>query len=648
MNEIYITNCFFKEKVNAEMTAEEYKTGMFHVGGLPNTESTQPSSTSENPDTTLSTASNTEQKNEKPLTTTSAGGNLPEHKTSTESLMTGQPESSSTPDTTSTRKQPEVTSSQLVNQSQPVVLPDTVKQAKPVQTSKVVNIKQSKFKPISNTLSALGESLNNAHAKGELKEGSLDTDIQSLLKTIGKLKSQVDTLRNDETHLSGSDDGSQSGSQSEGTHMSNSLSSSSLSIPSASQSMQSSKQTSQSLSNTVDKSDSRKGLSNETSIKSNGHMPLKLKIVGQATSTQEKNPTTFHLKLTNPIKKNVTSGKVLIQNAKEGMTNIKPASSESSSTTMTEPVNSITTGQSSSTEGQKKPTNFPTMDSPLTSKGSSESQIENVPNVGSLEPNVQLNPKQPELEGSSTLNTQTPGKDVKLGQSLSVTSAQTVKQSQTNKGVSSAQQDINRVSMNDKQATLTDNGNMTTSPGITPQNKEPQTSRLTQDGKVTTQRPSPASTVDNTKPNSITQQSKKPEIKQDKNVANTQTTKLLSSKTTSQMISPITQSATITDNSKTKTNSTQQPASIKPPANQVSPQNDITTSSGKLEKPQTISKAPLHSNTQSRITKPAVSFNGPSKTADPQKTKDFTAIESSLARNAQAQQATEKSSIPGK
>ncbi|XP_028414775.1 uncharacterized protein LOC114537864, partial [Dendronephthya gigantea] len=207
-------------KINTEMSKEEYKAGMFHASGLPkgDTSSTTPQqplsqATSDiisdkkppaAPSTLIVSA-------KKPLTavsnTKAPEGNLPVSKTAPEAFGVTQPVSSPATDKSPSASQQTSSvknSPKPAERSKPDNLPGNgaTTQAMPVKTAndKVIHIKQDRFKPLSKTLSTLGESLNKAHSTGELHEGSyaLDGDIQNLLKTIGKLKSQVDNLKSDE------------------------------------------------------------------------------------------------------------------------------------------------------------------------------------------------------------------------------------------------------------------------------------------------------------------------------------------------------------------------------------------------------------------------------------------------------------------
>ena len=273
------------------MTREEYKTGMFHVSSLPKVDTSskpQPTTISGNSNTATPSSRLT---SEKPLNSVSQTWKLPALKSSPETSGPTQP-------------------APLL--AKPAVKPGvavTTQATKVKPNNKVIHIKNEKLNPLSKTLSRLGEKINEAHAEGDLKEGSfaLDNDIHNLLKTIGKLKSQVDNLRNDQANLGKDGDdmpsSSQSGtssklpSQSHETRASNSQSQSN--VASTSQSTHSSEYTASLSVNET--SHPNEKLSNNTLLKS-GNIPLKLRIVGQAPKQRQKNVTILNLKLSEKMK----------------------------------------------------------------------------------------------------------------------------------------------------------------------------------------------------------------------------------------------------------------------------------------------------------------------------------------------------------
>ena len=617
------------------MTREEYKTGMFHGSGLPKVDtssmtSPQPSSTSEG--TTLPTTSSTPPA-KKPLTAMSetkpSGENVPAPETSPDTSGTGQPASSLAPDRTPTGNQQVVTSSQPARQSEPAIPPNAgvATQATPTKaTNKVLHIKNGKFKPISKTLSTLGESLNKANSEGELNEGSyaLDTDIHNLLSTIGKLKSQVDSLRNDQEQLGGNDavwskqsgTVSESPSQSEATHGSNSQSSSSTAP--TNQSLHSSEYAGQSQSNTDN--ESGKGLGNNT--KTDSSRLLKLRIVGQTANKQQKNATILHLKLSDKIKaaKNKPVGKPLDQNPGVGNINTVATDSVSHDTTLAQPTNPVPSGQTTSIKAPKTPANIGNGEIPLSL--TEAKQNKNLANVDGTTQNVnakrpqQTNLLSPANGEQQNVQTTAPSGDVKVSQSTNTGSGATVKEP-TN---------------------ALDNVKQTTSPATTSQ---PKTSL--QDASPT--KPNPQT-------NTLPQQS----------ASTTQKAKPSPSKTTTQITVP--QTNTLPQESIA---TAQKPL---PSAIQTSPQDGSTTGQAKPPQSNTIVQQPL----QESIVPHKTLANTPETSATPQeplpskpitqtkpnagassliqraaqhKTKDFTAIESTLAKIVKTQQATPKSTVPG-
>ncbi len=697
--------CFihFEDKGKTEMTREEYKTGMFRASGLPKADTS--STTSPQPSTSVisgTTASSTAPaENKKPMTAISGtkptGGNLPAPKTSSETSRVNQPASSLAPDKTSTGNQQIVTSSQPATQTKPANPPDTAvgTQATPTKEgNKVIHIKHNKFKPLSKTLSALGERLNTAHAKGELKEGNyaLDSDIQNLLKTIGKLKSQVDSLRNDQTQLGSNDalGSNQSGtvsevpSQSKDTHVSNNQSPSSMA--STSQSLHSSEYAGQSQTTTVNETDSRKGVGNSTLSKADlgRQIPLKLRIIHPVANKQQKNATILHLKLSDKIKqaKNKSLGKPLLQNPSIG--NIA-TNSVSQNTTLVQPANPVLSKQTTSIEAPKRLDNFRTA-----STGSAANQAP-IPQRAQ-----QTNLPSSANDAQQNSQTKVPNGDVKVSPSTNIASGGNVKQPQLNTG--SKQQDMKNTeapknskatnvasgntlpqSLNQAQTAITDghakqptnaldNAKQTTSPTVSqtaktpsrvlttggapvwqplldvnPAKANPQTSTIPQQSLTTTQKvkPSPQKTAKQiTAPqtNTVSQES----------MATSQ--KPSPPKTTVQITVP--QTSTVPQESMA-TLQKQLPSKI---TLQISPQTGTSTGQAKLPQSNTIMQQPLHQSTtqntagQLGSTTPITGASSLTKTPPgQQKAKDFTAIENQLAKivKTQQQKATEKSTIPG-
>ncbi|CAB3996086.1 partial [Paramuricea clavata] len=679
-----------EKPLNAQMTKEEYKTGMFHASGLPKVDtssmtSSQPSSTSEG--TTLPTTSSTPPA-KKPLIAMSetkpSGENVPAPETSPDTSGAGQPASSLALDRTPNGNQQVVTSSQPATQSKPAIPPKAgvTTQATPTKaTNKVLHIKNGRFKPLSKTLSTLGESLNKAHSKGELNEGSytLDTDIHNLLSTIGKLKSQVDSLRNDQEQLGDNDavwskqSGTVSGSpsQSEATHGSNSQSSSSMAP--TNQSLHSSEYAGQSQSNTDN--ESSKGHGDNTKTDSS-HL-LKLRIVGQTANKQQKNATILHLKLSDKIKaaKNKPVGKSLGQNPGVGNINTATTDSVSHDTTLAQPTNPVPSGQTTSIKAPQKPANIGNGEIPITS--TEAKQNKNLANVDGISQSANAKLKRPQQTNllspangaQQNVKTTAPSGGVKVSQSTNTASGATVKQP-TN---------------------ALDNGKQTLSPATTSQPKtslqdasptkpNPQTNTLPQQSVSTTQKakPSPSKpTTQLTVPQTNTLPQESIATSQKLLPSATQTSSQGGS-TTGQAKPP--QSNTIVQQPlqesivphKTLANtpgSSTAPQNPLPSATKTSPQGGSTT--GQAKPPQsntivqqrlqerivphtTLAKTPESSTTPQKPlpskpitqTKPNAGASSLIQRAAQHKTKDFTAIESTLAKIVKTQQATPKSTVP--
>ena len=631
------------------MTKEEYKSGMFHASGFPKVEtstktSPQPSSMPKNPDATLTTTSSTSPQ-KKPITVMSktkpSGEISPAHAITPVKTGASQPGPLSAPEKTSTANQNAVaSSSQPATQSKPVITPVTVgaTQATPAKASeKVIHIEHDKLKPLSKTLSALGESLNKAHDKGELEEEkyALDSDIHNLLKTIGKLKSQVDNLRNDQAQL-GSDalGSSQLGTisvapnQSQDTGKSNNQSS--LSIPSTSQSTQSSANTDQSQSSSGNQSSPSKSLGSKS--ESGGQIPLKLRIVDKIANKQQKNATTLHLELSDKFKTAKNVGKPSSQSPSLGTT--KGNSSVSQDT----PAQSTIS--------------VPSTDNIRAGANSLNSTVFAADKAA---PQRLLPAK---VVQQTTL---LPSEDVKVSHTTSS------KQSQWNTASKQPQQDtgINGDAQNTKPSNVAA-GNMLKTSQLS---AKPQS--LTQAQTATTNAKQTTNVLGNGKLNppltTTPKIVKAPASQLATNVATTATlqgtnptkpnpqTNALSQQTVTQKVKPT--SSNPATHVKAAESNTLLPTESKvapqqPLPSNTSPQSVITDGQAKLSQSNTITQQSLHENPIENAAGQLASTN-PSTTADnqrqrpTQKAKDFTAIESQLAKIVQTQQATEKSTIPG-
>lgn len=661
------------------MTKQEYKTGMFHGSSLPKVDTSsnpQPTTTSGNSDTTTSTPAI----NEKPLNSVSETkpsiGKLPALKATPDTSGSSQPAPLLAPDKTSTGNQQVIAPSLPATQPKPVVKPDVAVTTQATQvkpSNKVIHIKHNKLNPLSKTLSRLGEKLNKAHAEGDLKEGSfaLDNDIQNLLKTIGKLKLQVDNLRNDQANVGKDGDdmlsSSQSGTSSEppnqshGTRVANSQSPSYMA--SISQSTHSPQYAGQSQSSTVSESHTNKKPGNNTLSKS-GRMPLKLRIVGPRPNQQHKNVTILNLKLSDKMKpvRNKSLGTPVVLKPATGNTVPVATSGAAQDTTLPQSTSSTPTGQTVAiTAPPNPPSPIQNTDISLNSKGST-GQNKNLAS-GSLQntkpdpkPSQQIKlPQQTSNVQSDTQEAATSG-NVKLSPPAKLPSGVSESQPQVNTGLKQAQKDIPNaeVSTGSKPALSTSTTDVAK---VSQQgNSPPQTSSLKQDSKVTTQKPLPSQptsqispmphsgTTYNAKPNTNTQQSTTLQNPSPPKVTN--------------QVSPIIQSGTAP---KAETSSiTKQPNTIQTPlpstnTKQLSPQIGTTTGNTELQKPNTqnllhettIPNANLE-NTPAQLpnTRPSV----PTKAnfiKTPVSHKDFAAIENNLAHNGGRQQPVVKSSIPG-
>ena len=632
------------------MTKEEYKSGMFHASGLPKVEtstktSLQPSSMPKNPDATLTTTSSTSPQ-KKPITVMSktkpSGEISPAHAITPVKTGASQPGPLSAPEKTSTANLNAVaSSSQPATQSKPVITPVTVgaTQATPAKASeKVIHIEHDKLKPLSKTLSALGESLNKAHDKGELEEEkyALDSDIHNLLKTIGKLKSQVDNLRNDQAQLGSSDalGSSQLGtisvapSQSQSTGKSNNQSS--LSTPSTSQSTQSSANTDQSQSTSGNESGPSKSLGSKS--ESGGQIPLKLRIVDKIANKQQKNATTLHLELSDKFKTAKNVGKPSSQSPSLGTT--KGNSSVSQDT----PVQSTIS--------------VPSTDNIRAGANSLNSTVFAADKAA---------PQRPLPAKVVQQTTLLPSEDVKVSHTTSS------KQSQSNTASKQPQQDtgINGDAQNTKPSNVAA-GNMLKTSQLS---AKPQS--LTQAERATTNAKQTTNVLGNGKLNlpltTTPKIVKAPASQLATNVATTATlqgtnptkpnhqTNALSQQTVIQKVKPTTSKPAThvtAPQSNTLLPTESKVAPQQPLPSNTSPQSVITDGQAKLPQSNTITQQSLHENPIEKAAGQLASTN-PSTTADnqrqrpTQKAKDFTAIESQLAKIVQTQQATEKSTIPG-
>lgn len=258
------------------MTREEYKTGMFHAVDAPKADT---SSIQSPKPSTITTSNLATMDNSKPIKT-----------------VPDQPKTWASAKSTSNELNPPPPAIQ----PPPGKSPDTTipTQAKPIKPANIVTqIKDEKLKPLSQRLSTLGETLNKAHATGKLKEGSstFENDIQNLLKTVGKLKSQVDRLRSDQTEVGSIDTLSQPESYPEIPPKT--ISQSAPSFTSTSQLQQTSTHAAQSVSNKVGGSDWRENVGkNNTLTKPGINIPLTLRILDQTTN---KNQTTAKILLLN-------------------------------------------------------------------------------------------------------------------------------------------------------------------------------------------------------------------------------------------------------------------------------------------------------------------------------------------------------------
>ena len=661
------------------MTKQEYKTGMFHGSSLPKVETSskpQPTTTAGNSNT--ATPSSSPANSEKPLNSVSetnpSTDKLPALKTSPETTGSSQPAPLLAPDKTPAGNQQVITPSLPATQPKPAVKPDVAATAQTTQVkpnNKVMHIKHNKLNPLSKTLSRLGEKLNKAHAEGDLNEGSfaLDNDIQNLLKTIGKLKSQVDNLRNDQVNLGKDGDemlsSSQSGTSSESPTQSHGARVSNSQSPpvSTSQSTHSSEYAIQSQSSTVNKSYPNKELANNTLLKS-GHMPLKLRIVGPRPNKQQKNVTILNLRLSDKIRpvRNKSLGTPLVLKPATGKTDPVATNSVAHDTTLPQSNSSTPTAQTvvSITAPPKPPSPIQNTYISLNSKEST-SQNKNLAS-GSLQ-NTKPDPKpsqQTNLQSTNDVQSNTQqtatGGNVKVGPSANLASGVPENQPQVNTAVKEEQKDIPNAGANTGTKPALSTSTTDAIKVSQPSNSPPQTSSLKQENKDTTEKSLPSQptsqitliphsgTTYNAKANTITPQSNTLQNPSPPKVTN--------------QISPIIQNGTTP---KTETNTiTKQPNTIQTPlpstnANLLSPQIGTKTGNAELQKPNTqnflhestILNAKLE-NTPALL--PNTRPNVPLKTnfiKTPVSHKDFAAIENNLAHNGGKQQPVVKSSIPG-
>ena len=569
------------------MTREEYKTGMFHVSSLPKVDTSskpQPTTISGNSNTATPSSRLT---NEKPLNSVSQTGKLPALKSSPETSGASQP-------------------APLL--AKPAVKPGVAvatQTTKVKPNNKVIHIRNEKLNPLSKTLSRLGEKINEAHAEGDLKEGSfaLDNDIQKLLKTIGKLKSQVDNLRNDQANLGKDGDdmpsSSQSGtssklpSQSHEPRVSNSQSQSN--VASTSQPTNSSEYT---ASLSVNETSHPNGkLSNNTLLKS-GNIPLKLRIVGQAPKQRQKNVTILNLKLSEKVKE--------VRNKSLGTPSaLKPVTGNTASPTTSAPHDetlpqTATSAQTQQTVPMTAPPEPPSIESQSTSSAPTGQTA------------FLTAPPKPPIVDIPLDSKETTSQNKNLA-SLETTKADPKPPQQTN-----APQTTNDVQSNTQQTEPSGNVIHGTSTAT-----EPITKPATNMAEVSQPSISPSTTSSLNQENKVTAQ------------------KPLPSQPTSQ-IPPISHNGTITQQS----NTLQSPSPQITSGNTVTQKPKITTQDFVHE----ISTIPnvKQGNTPAQLanTRP----NVPLKTnfvKAPVSHKDFAAIENNLAQSAAKERPAVKSSIPG-
>lgn len=685
--------------INTEMTMEEYKTGMFHASGIPKVATssktpqptTQATSKISSVDTNLpTTSSNSPAVNEKVPDAVSItkpsnpGGNVPATETSPDYSRASQTASSlETAETGSQLTGSLQTSPQPVMQPKPATLPSSSIQLSSNtpenSTNKVIHIKHDKLKPLSKTLSALGQSLNEAHNNGELKEGShaLNNVIQSLLKTIGKLKSQVDSLRNDQVQLEtnnlrSGNQAPETSSQSEGT--SHSTSQSTSSMVTTSQSAHISEYARQPQSNTkaVDESHLNEGISNESVSKTNpgSHIPLKLRIIGKAENKEHKNATVINLKLSDQQKPVVNNSltKTLVKNPTTDNTNTISSNIVSQNA-------AFAPDQTTSRKVPLKPSGLRNVDIPLSSdERSSATQNKNIGDASGTAENPNLTPtesqktnllEQAKLTPSYSQNILSHA-NTSLTKSSNLISGQKVIQPQ------SAAQDF----MRGQQNTQNVGANGKTKPQ-TPINAVAVQTSLPSAGTPSLNQPQKAMNNDlGVSPPAVASPGN--ESKATAGVGNVHSTMTPQAATTlpstltkgsatflepkinfsaAMQVTPNPQTTSLQQQSVTSTQSAKpSPAKITKQISSLT-QTGTTTSNAELPHPNTLPQD-SHSGTiqpkvlaetfgQYSATKPSVTSSSLIRRPVRKKSKDFAVIESKLSRTRAIQKASEKSSIPG-